>query len=92
MVFVDVRNPVDSYAEVVKTIGQMDMVINCIDKLGAETLSIFMCKNRGTVYFTGLANGYIKAILVAESIRKKKSTLWTWISTLQTKFLSPYQF
>ena len=71
MVFVDVRNPVDSYAEVVKTIGQMDMVINCIDKLGAETLSIFMCKNRGTVYFTGLANGYIKAILVAESIRKK---------------------
>lgn len=34
VVFVDVRNPVDSYAEVVKTIGQMDMVINCIDKLG----------------------------------------------------------
>lgn len=71
VVFVDVRSPVDSYGEMVKNIGQMDMAINCIDKLGAETLSIFMCKNRGTVYFTGLANGYIKAILVAESIRKK---------------------
>ena len=71
VVFVDVRNPVDSFNEAIKAMGQMDMVVNCIDKLGAETLSIFMCRNKGTVYFTGLANGYIKALLVAESIRKK---------------------
>lgn len=71
VIFVDVRNPAASYNQVVGITDQMDMVINCVDKLGAETLSIFICKNKGIVYFTGLANGYIKAILVAESISKK---------------------
>ena len=73
--FTDVRNAVDSYDRISDRTEQMDLVINCEEKTGSETLSILMCKNNGTVYFTSMSNRYAAAVLIAESMRKEIITL-----------------
>ena len=71
VVFTDVRNAIGSYEKLAKKTEPMDLVINCDDKTGTETLSIFLCKNNGTVYFTTLTNNYSESILIAESMKKQ---------------------
>lgn len=73
--FTDVRNAVDSYDRISGKTEQMDLVINCEEKTGSETLSILMCKNNGTVYFTSMSNRYAASVLIAESMRKEIVTL-----------------
>ena len=69
--FTDVRNAIGSYREIGSKTGPADLVINCEDKTGTETLSIFLCKNNGTVYFTNMSNNYSASILIAESMKKQ---------------------
>lgn len=71
VVFLDVRNPMDTYKRQPQDMNNMDLVINCEDKIGSETISVFLCKNNGKVYFTSMTNGYTNAILIAESMRKQ---------------------
>lgn len=69
--FADVRNAIGSYRQLADKTGPADLVINCEDKTGTETLSIFLCKNNGTVYFTNMSNNYSASILIAESMKKQ---------------------
>ncbi|MDD4377623.1 MAG: sigma 54-interacting transcriptional regulator [Eubacteriales bacterium] len=69
--FMDVRNPSEIYSRFNNYVSKMDLVINCENKLGTETISVFLCKNNGTIYFTSMTNGYATAILIAESMRKQ---------------------
>ena len=69
--FTDVGNAVESYEQIGSRCGPVDLVINCQEKTGSETLSIFMCRNNGTVYFTNMSNKYAAAILIAESMKKQ---------------------
>ena len=71
VIFTDVRNAIGSYEEIMGEVEPMDLVINCEDKAGSETFSIFLCKNKGTVYFTTLSNNYSASILIAESMKKQ---------------------
>ena len=69
--FADVRNAIGSYEKIGNESEPRDLVINCEDKTGTETLSIFLCKNNGTVYFTNMSNNYSASILIAESMKKQ---------------------
>lgn len=47
-----------------------DIVINCVDIPDTELASIMICRNKGLVYFFGLATSFTKAALGAEGIGK----------------------
>jgi len=75
IVFIDVRKPMDAYEAGITRMGKTDLVINCEDKAGAETLSILLCRDNGSVCFTRMSGNYTTSILIAESMQKKVNTI-----------------
>lgn len=75
IVFVDVRRPMEAKDAGITKFGKMDLVINCEDKAGAETLSILLCRDNGSVCFTRMSGNYTTSILIAESMQKKVNTI-----------------
>jgi transcriptional regulator with PAS, ATPase and Fis domain len=75
IVFIDVRKPMDAYEAGITSMGKTDLVINCEDKAGAETLSILLCRDNGSVCFTRMSGNYTTSILIAESMQKKVNTI-----------------
>lgn len=72
---VDVTNPIEAVEEIMHEDSHlMDFTINCEDLSGSEVLSVLMTKEKGSLYFTNLRNGYSKAILIAESMGKEITT------------------
>ncbi|WP_312650868.1 sigma-54 interaction domain-containing protein [Aminipila sp.] len=72
---VDVTNPIEAVEEIMQEDSHlMDFTINCEDLSGSEVLSVLMTKEKGSLYFTNLRNGYSKAILIAESMGKEITT------------------
>lgn len=72
---VDVTNPIDAVEEIMQEDSHlMDFTINCEDLSGSEVFSVLMTKEKGSLYFTNLRNGYSKAILIAESMGKEITT------------------
>lgn len=49
---------------------QMDMVVNCADIPGAETVSVMATKSGGTVIFANFISNYNMALYVTESIAR----------------------
>jgi transcriptional regulator with PAS, ATPase and Fis domain len=71
----DVTNPIKALEEILYEDSHlMDFTINCEDLSGSEVLSVLMTKEKGSLYFTNLRNGYSKAILIAESMGKEITT------------------
>lgn len=71
----DVTNPIKTFEEIMFEDSElMDFTINCEDLSGSEVLSVLMTKEKGSLYFTTLRNGYSKAILIAESMGKEITT------------------
>nr|WP_315020761.1 sigma 54-interacting transcriptional regulator [uncultured Aminipila sp.] len=72
---VDVTNPIEAVEEIMQEDSHlMDFTINCEDLSGSEVFSVLMTKEKGSLYFTNLRNGYSKAILIAESMGKEITT------------------
>jgi hypothetical protein len=44
-------------------------VVNNENRTGAETLSTFLVRENGTVYFTNMSNGLMEFVLIAESMK-----------------------
>jgi len=75
IIFMDVRRPMELDDVGITRLGKMDMVINCEDKPGAETISILLCRHKGSVYFTRMSGNYATSILIAESMQKDVNTI-----------------
>lgn len=53
-----------------ETFPQMDMIVNCADIPGSETVSVMAAKSGGTVVFANFISNYNIALYVTESICK----------------------
>lgn len=71
----DIFNPLKTFEMMKKKEKErFDFSINCADLLGAETVSVLLTKDQGSLFFTSLINNYNLAILFAESLGKELRT------------------
>lgn len=79
----DILSPLETYEWIVeKEIGDtnnneelFDVSINCANLLGAETISVLLTKDHGSLFFTNLINNYNLVLLFAESLGKNINTI-----------------
>ena len=67
--YVNMMRPVDCLKNFEGT-PQMDMVVNCADIPGAETISVMAAKSGGTVIFANFISNYNIALYVTEATSK----------------------
>ena len=68
----DATDALECHAAVMSiTNGELaDLVINCVNVPNTEMASILACRDRGTVYFFGMATSFSQAALGAEGVGK----------------------
>ena len=68
----DMGNPVESAEYILQRESHyFDTTINCEDLQGSETLSVLLTRNKGTLFFCSLKNGYSNSLCIAESMGKE---------------------
>lgn len=80
----DILSPLETYKWIVEkeclNAGEnsnelFDVSINCANLLGAETISVLLTKDHGSLFFTNLINNYNLVLLFAESLGKNINTI-----------------
>lgn len=68
--FMDLRDSLESSKMIADKLETFDLVVNNENRTGAETLSTFLVRENGTVYFTNMSNGLMEFVLIAESMKR----------------------
>jgi len=71
----NLADPISCAREIQKYHSNFSLVVNCASVLGAESISVLVTKEKGTIFISTLLNNYHYALFLAEAINKEVKLL-----------------